>query len=75
MIIFQVSLNFDPVKKILKIRCQTYALTKKVIILKKIQVTKTFAPPFFNHFSLSVNRKKKRVVMAASEKETKHIYA
>ena len=30
----------------------------KVIILKKIQVTvKTFAPPFFNHFSLSLNRK------------------
>ena len=31
----------------------------KVIILKKIQVTmKTFASPFFNHFSLSLNRKK-----------------
>ena len=35
----------------------------KVIILKKIQVTmKTFAPLFFNHFSLNLNRKK-RVVM------------
>ena len=32
---------------------------KKVIILKKIQVTmKTFATPFFNHFSLSLSRKK-----------------
>ena len=32
---------------------------KKVIILRKIQVTmKTFAPPFFIHFSLSLNRKK-----------------
>ena len=31
----------------------------KVIILKKIQVTmKTFASPFSNHFSLSLNRKK-----------------
>ena len=40
---------------------------KRVIILKKIQVTmKTFIPPFFNHFSLSLNRKK-RVVMRVRE--------
>ena len=33
---------------------------KEVIILKKLKVAmKTFAPPFFKHFSLSVNRKKK----------------
>ena len=32
---------------------------KKMIILKKIQVTmKTFATPFLNHFSLSLSRKK-----------------
>ena len=32
---------------------------KKAIIVKKIQVTmKTFAPPFFSHFSFSLNRKK-----------------
>ena len=32
---------------------------KKAIILKKIQVTmKIFAPPFFSHFSLALNRKK-----------------
>ena len=32
---------------------------KKVIILRKGQVAmKTFAPPFFNHFSLSLSRKK-----------------
>ena len=42
---------------------------KKVIILKKIQVTlKTFAPTFFSHFSLSLNRKK-RVVMRAMRKK------
>ena len=47
---------------------------KKVIILKKIQVAmKAFAPPFFNHFSLSLNRKK-HVVMRALRK-TKHIHA
>ena len=40
---------------------------KRVIILKKIQVTmKTFISPFFNHFSLSLNRKK-RVVMRVRE--------
>ena len=39
------------------------------IILKKIQVTmKTFVPLFFNHFSLSRNRKK-RVVMRAMRKK------
>ena len=48
---------------------------KRLIILRKMQVTmKTFAPPFFNYFSLSLNRKK-RVVMRAIEKETKHIHA
>ena len=42
---------------------------KNVIILKKIQVTmKTFAPPFFNHLSLSLNRKK-CVVMTAMKKK------
>ena len=47
MILFQVSLNFDPVKEILKLQCDIYILMNKVIILRKIQVTmKTFAPPF-----------------------------
>ena len=41
---------------------------KKVIILKKLKVAmKTFAPPFFKHFSLGVNRKKS-VVMKAMRK-------
>ena len=38
MIVFQVSLNFDPVKEILKIQSQIYILMKKVIILKKMQM-------------------------------------
>ena len=43
----------------LKIQCNIYILMKKVIILRKGQVAmKTFAPPFFNHFSLSLSRKK-----------------
>ena len=43
---------------------------KEVIILRKIQVTmKTFAPPFFIHFSLSLNRKKARG-NESHEKET-----
>ena len=47
---------------------------KKVIILRKIQVTvKAFAPPFFNHFSLSLNKKKHG--NESHEKETKHIHA
>ena len=30
---------------------------KKVIILRKIQMTvKSITPPFFNHFSLSLNK-------------------
>ena len=48
MIVFQVSLNFDPVKEILKIvRCHIYIVMKKGIILRKIlRKMKFFAPPF-----------------------------
>ena len=57
-----------------KIRCQIYILIKKVIILRKIHMTmKSFAPPLFNHFRLSLNRKK--TCNENYEKETKHIYA
>ena len=48
---------------------------RRVIILKKIQVKmKTFIPPFFNHFSLSLNIKK-ACGNDSHEKETKHIHA
>ena len=42
MIVFQVSLNFDPAEEILKIRCQIYILISKVIILKKCKHNKAF---------------------------------
>ena len=47
MIVFQVSLNFDPGKKYLKYDVTfIYILMKKVIILRKIHVAmKSFAPP------------------------------
>ena len=42
---------------------------KTVIILRKINLTiKPFAQPFINHFSLSLNRKK-RVVMRTMRKK------
>ena len=45
MIVFQ-ELNFDPVKKILKVRCHIFILMKGVLILGKIHVKmKSFAPP------------------------------
>ena len=48
IIIFQVSLNFDPVKKILKMRCHIFILMKKGIILRKMQhvTMNSFALPF-----------------------------
>ena len=48
IIIFQVSLNFDPVKKILKMRWHIFILMKKGIILRKMQhvTMNSFAPPF-----------------------------
>ena len=59
MINFQVSLNFDPAKEILKIRCNIFILIKKATFLRKVQATiNSFASLFFNHFSLSLNRKK-----------------
>ena len=76
MIVFQVSLNFDPVSKVLKIRRAIYILMKIIKIMKimkinlrKIQVTmKAFAPLFFIHVNLSLQRKK-RVVMKAMRKK------
>ena len=63
MIAFKLSLNFDLAKEMLKIQCQIYILIKKVIIPWKIQAAmKAFTPPFFNYFSLNLNRKK-RVMM------------
>ena len=60
---FSGSLNFDPAKEILKMRCNINILVKKVIILRKVQGTmKTSAPPFFNHFSWSLNRKSNCVI-------------
>ena len=50
-------------------------MMQKVIILRKIHVViKYFAPQFFNHFSLSLNRKK-TCCNESHEKETKHIHA
>ena len=44
-------------------------LIENVIIQKKIQVAmKTFAPPFFKHLSLSVNRKNRVVAKAMRKK-------
>ena len=69
MIVYQVSLNFDPVKEILRIRCQVYVLVKKVIILRKIHVAiKSFTPPFFNCFSFSLNIVRS-VIMRAMRKK------
>ena len=43
---------------------------KKVIILRKIQaVMRAFTPPFFNHFSFSLNRKKRIIIMRAMRKK------
>ena len=76
MIAFQVSLNFDPAKEILKIRRQIYILMKKVIILKKIKaIMKTFASAFFNHFSLSLNRKRRVIMRAMRKKLLKQSFA
>ena len=74
MIVCQVLVRFDPVKEILKLRSQIYILVKKKIILNKIQVTmKTSVPPFFNHFSFGLNRKK-LCGNESQEEETKHIH-
>ena len=46
---------------------------KKVIFLRKVLLKmKYFAPPFFSHFSLSLNREKRG--NERHEKETKQIH-
>ena len=43
---------------------------KKVIVLMNIHMTmKSFDPPFFNHFRLSLDRKKRVVMRAAMRKK------
>ena len=47
MTVFQVSLNFNPAKETLKLRCQIYILMTKLIFLRKLQAAmKAFTPPF-----------------------------
>ena len=76
MIVFQVSPNFDPAKKVPKIWCQIYIFMNKVIILRKIQARmKTFNSAFMNHFSLSLNREKRVVMRAMKKKLPKHSFA
>ena len=58
-------------KETLEIQCQIYILMKKVIILRKITATKKTLAPFFNHFSLSLNREK----TCSYEKEGKYFQA
>ena len=70
LFVFQVSINFDPVEEILKRQCQIYILMEKVIVLMNIHMTmKSFDPPFFNHFRLSLDRKKRVVMRAAMRKK------
>ena len=65
MIVFQISLNFDPAKEILHIRYQIYISMKKAITLRKIQLTfNIFTSPFFNLFSLNLDRMKRVVIRA-----------
>ena len=57
------------------IGCQIYILMKKVIILRKIQMTmKNFVPPFFKSF-ISESEKKKTSGNELHEKKTKHIHS
>ena len=58
MIVFQVPLNFDPVKEILKIMSGLYLNEEKDYSEENKVAMKAFTPPFFNHFSLSLKRKK-----------------
>ena len=47
---------------------------ESVIILKKIQVTKTFVPHFFNHFNLCPSRKKCVVLKVIRKKLQKLLF-
>ena len=53
MVVFQVSLNFDPVKEILKVQRQIYILVKKVINIKCLLLKKVMnsVVNFFKRFS------------------------
>ena len=65
LMVFQVSLNFDPMKEILKIGCQIYILMKKGIILRL-------------HHSSTISVwvwTEKKCDNGSHEKETKHIHA
>ena len=64
LIVFQVSLNLDPMKEILKIGCQIYILMKKGIILRL-------------HYSSTISVwawTEKKCDNESHKKETKHIH-
>ena len=68
MIVFQVSLNFCPMKEIPKIQCRIYILMKRVIILSKIQAAmKAFTILQTFQFGLE---QKKTCYNESHEKET-----
>ena len=69
-IVFQVWLNFDPVKEILKI----YFNKESDFSEENTTDNKYFRSTFFNHFSLSLTRKKS-CGNESHEKETNHIHA
>ena len=70
MIFFQVSLNFDAVKEILKIRCQIYILMKKVIILSKMQVKWIFLLYHYSVIAVWAWTEKKKCGNDSREKVT-----
>ena len=73
MIVFQVSLIFDPVKEILRIRCQIYFLIKWLFWGKYICDSKVFRSITFQPFQYEPEQKK-ACDNESDEEETKHIY-
>ena len=76
MVVFQVSLNFDTAKEMLKIRYQIYILMKKVLKNSEENTSdnEEFCPPFFNHFNLSLNRKNRAVMIVIRKKLQKQSF-
>ena len=74
MIVFQVSLNLDPVKEILKVQCQIYIQWRKWLFWRKYKWQWRISFHYFPTILVWAWAVRKRAGNESREKETKYVF-